>query len=224
MNGAVARAEEIVAENARRDPRPAQFANPANVDIHRRTTAEEIWTDTEGTVDVVVAGVGTGGTISGVGRGPQSPQARGHDRRRRTRRIPPAVGRPDPAPTRSRASAPTSSPTSSTARSIDEVLPQTSETAVDLGPPGRRRRRPARRHLLRRRPRRSRRTRRPARERRQDDRGDHPVLRRTLPVLHPLRRPARLTRTPHRHRLTGGTPHPERSARGLPPTPTESLT
>ena len=67
MRGAVNRAEQIAAETpgavlAR------QFANPANVDIHRRTTAEEIWADTDGAVDVVVAGVGTGGTISGVGQ------------------------------------------------------------------------------------------------------------------------------------------------------------
>jgi len=66
MKGAVARAEEIVAS----DPKaymPNQFANPANPDIHRRTTAEEIWRDTDGRVDVFVAGVGTGGTITGVG-------------------------------------------------------------------------------------------------------------------------------------------------------------
>ena len=67
MRGAVNRAEQIAAET------PGailakQFANPANVDIHRRTTAEEIWTDTEGAVDYIVAGVGTGGTISGVGQ------------------------------------------------------------------------------------------------------------------------------------------------------------
>ena len=67
MKGAVARAEEIVAERegavlAR------QFANAANPEIHRRTTAEEIWRDTDGQVDIVVAGIGTGGTITGVGQ------------------------------------------------------------------------------------------------------------------------------------------------------------
>jgi len=66
MLGAIRRAEEIVAG----DPRafmPQQFNNPANPEVHRRTTAEEIWRDTDGKVDIVVAGVGTGGTITGVG-------------------------------------------------------------------------------------------------------------------------------------------------------------
>jgi len=66
MLGAIRRAEEIVAD----DPRafmPQQFNNPANPEVHRRTTAEEIWRDTDGKVDIVVAGVGTGGTITGVG-------------------------------------------------------------------------------------------------------------------------------------------------------------
>jgi len=66
MVGAIRRAEEIVAS----DPRafmPQQFNNPANPEVHRRTTAEEIWRDTDGKVDIVVAGVGTGGTITGVG-------------------------------------------------------------------------------------------------------------------------------------------------------------
>jgi cysteine synthase A len=65
MLGAIRRAEEIVAS----DPRcfmPQQFNNPANPDVHRRTTAEEIWRDTDGKVDILIAGVGTGGTITGV--------------------------------------------------------------------------------------------------------------------------------------------------------------
>ncbi len=66
MAGAVARAEEMAATDSRY-LMPQQFANPANPEIHRRTTAEEIWRDTEGQVDVFVSGVGTGGTITGVG-------------------------------------------------------------------------------------------------------------------------------------------------------------
>jgi cysteine synthase A len=65
MNGAIRKAEELVAS----DPRyflPQQFKNPANPEIHRKTTAEEIWRDTDGKVDFLVAGVGTGGTITGV--------------------------------------------------------------------------------------------------------------------------------------------------------------
>jgi cysteine synthase A len=65
MIGAVNRVEEMAA-NDRRFFIPQQFKNPANPEIHRRTTAEEIWRDTEGKVDILVAGVGTGGTITGV--------------------------------------------------------------------------------------------------------------------------------------------------------------
>ncbi|HQY98572.1 MAG TPA: cysteine synthase A [Propionicimonas sp.] len=67
MRGAVNRAEQIASETPGA-VLAKQFANPANVDIHRRTTAEEIWADTDGAVDYLVAGVGTGGTISGVGQ------------------------------------------------------------------------------------------------------------------------------------------------------------
>jgi cysteine synthase A len=66
MPGAVRRAEELVAKNPNYFM-PQQFKNPANPEIHRKTTAEEIWRDTDGQVDVFVAGVGTGGTITGVG-------------------------------------------------------------------------------------------------------------------------------------------------------------
>ena len=66
MKGAIARAEEILKEN-KNAFMPWQFDNPANPEVHRRTTAEEIWKDTEGRVDILVAGVGTGGTITGTG-------------------------------------------------------------------------------------------------------------------------------------------------------------
>ncbi|MGQ9833980.1 MAG: cysteine synthase A [Candidatus Villigracilaceae bacterium] len=66
MAGAIRKAEELIAS----DPKyymPQQFKNPANPEIHRRTTAEEIWRDTDGQVDILIAGIGTGGTITGAG-------------------------------------------------------------------------------------------------------------------------------------------------------------
>jgi cysteine synthase len=67
MKGAIAKAQEIIAATPGAIM-PQQFENPANPEIHRRTTAEEIWNDTNGGVDVVISGVGTGGTITGVGQ------------------------------------------------------------------------------------------------------------------------------------------------------------
>lgn len=66
MKGAIARAQEIVESDPGRFLLVGQFTNPANPEIHRRTTAEEIWSDTDGAADFLVAGVGTGGTITGV--------------------------------------------------------------------------------------------------------------------------------------------------------------
>jgi cysteine synthase A len=67
MPGAIKKAEELVASDPQKYFMPQQFKNPANPEIHRRTTAEEIWRDTDGKVDILVGGVGTGGTITGVG-------------------------------------------------------------------------------------------------------------------------------------------------------------
>jgi cysteine synthase A len=68
MSGAVAKAEEIHANDPRRTVLLQQFNNPANPEIHEKTTGPEIWDDTDGSVDAVVAGVGTGGTITGISR------------------------------------------------------------------------------------------------------------------------------------------------------------
>lgn len=67
MKGAIAMAQELL-EKTPNAVSPAQFDNPANPEIHRKTTAEEIWADTGGAVDIVISGVGTGGTITGVGQ------------------------------------------------------------------------------------------------------------------------------------------------------------
>jgi len=68
MGGAVRRAEEIAASDPKKYFLPQQFKNPANPAIHEKTTGPEIWDDTDGAVDVIVSGVGTGGTLTGISR------------------------------------------------------------------------------------------------------------------------------------------------------------
>ena len=109
MKGAIARADELGQEIEGAFV-PQQFENPANPEVHRRTTAEEVWNDTDGKVDVFVAGVGTGGTMTGVGEVLKAAQAgglRSSPSSRPTRRCSAAAS---PARTRSRAWAPGSSP------------------------------------------------------------------------------------------------------------------
>ncbi len=97
MTGAINQAKEILAQTPGAYM-PDQFGNPANPEIHRRTTAEEIWQDTEGGVDILVAGVGTGGTITGVAEVDQGPQALLPGRGRGACRLPGAFRRPARAP------------------------------------------------------------------------------------------------------------------------------
>jgi len=68
MGASIERAEEMVASEPDRYVLPQQFQNPANPDIHFKTAGPEIWSDTKGNVDVLVAGIGTGGTITGISR------------------------------------------------------------------------------------------------------------------------------------------------------------
>ena len=112
MNEAAALAGQI--RDQRKAFMPMQFSNPANAEVHRRTTAEEIWRDTEGEIGAFVAGVGTGGTITGVGRMLRSERRRRWSWRssRRARRCSPAA----PWPAQIQGSGPGSCRRCSTAR------------------------------------------------------------------------------------------------------------
>ena len=180
MPGAIAKAEELAKGDSRYFV-PQQFENPANPAIHRATTAEEIWDDTDGEVDIVVAGVGTGGTITGVGEVLKERKPAVQDGGGGAGGLAGAVRRRARARTRSRASAPGFVPGILDTGVIDEIVRVENEEP-STWPGGWHARRAPGRHLLGRRrlgrgpgggP--------PAGERREADRRDRPGLRRALP-------------------------------------------
>ncbi len=186
MKGAIAKANEIIAATPGA-VMPQQFENPANPDIHRRTTAEEIWNDTNGEVDIVVSGVGTGGTITGVGEVLKA-------RKPSVRMV--AVEPEDSAgPLGWSARAPQDSGDRRRLRSHDSRPRRDRRDRRRRQPDrlrhcaagGAHRRHPCR-HLFRRRHRRCDRRWSPPGKRGQDDRNHHPVVRRALPVDRPVRR------------------------------------
>ena len=187
MKGAVDRAEQLATE------RPGavlarQFANEANPAIHRRTTAEEIWADTDGQVDVVVAGIGTGGTITGVGQvlkerkpgvqiiGVEPAES-------------PILNGGAPGPHKIQGIGANFVPEILDTSVYDEIIDVDAEHGRRGRPPHRPGRGPAGRLQLRRRDRRGPAGGPAAGERRQADRGHRAVVRRALPVHRPLRRP-----------------------------------
>ena len=129
MKGAVAKAEEIAA-STEGAVLARQFANPANVAVHKQTTAEEIWADTDGEVDIFVAGVGTGGTITGVGQllKERKPEVK-------VVAVEPAespiLSGGQPGPHKIQGIGANFVPEILDRSVIDEVLPQNSETAVE---------------------------------------------------------------------------------------------
>ena len=129
MKGAVAKAEEIAA-STEGAVLARQFANPANVAVHKKTTAEEIWADTDGEIDIVVAGVGTGGTITGVGQVLK-------ERKPAVRIVAvepkesPLLSGGGPGPHKIQGIGANFIPEILDRSVIDEVLPQDSETAVE---------------------------------------------------------------------------------------------
>ena len=173
MNESVELANRLAKENDGFIPQ--QFSNPANPEIHRRTTAEEIWRDLDGQVDAFVAGVGTGGTITGVGQvlKERRPDIRSSGSSRPTRPCSPAESR---ARTRSRGSAPGFVPEVLDRDVIDEIVAVRTRTPLETAPASAPARGAADRHLGRRRGTRRARPRRPGRDERQADRGDRPRL------------------------------------------------
>ena len=205
MKGAIARANEIVAATPGA-VMPQQFENPANPDIHRRTTAEEIWNDTHGEVDIVVSGVGTGGTITGVGQVLKKRKPSVHMVAVEPEDSPVLSGGA-PGPHKIQGIGAGFAPAILDRSVIDEIVTVGNQTAFDTARLAARTRGDPGRHLLRRSHSRCDRRRPQAWKRRQDDRGHHPFVRRALPVhsavrgaLIPARRQGYLQRWPCRAR------------------------
>ncbi len=131
MKGAIAKAEELVA-TLPDAVIPQQFENPANPEIHRKTTAEEIWNDTDGQVDILVSGIGTGGTITGAGQVLKAKKPGFKVDRRRAGGQSRCFRAASPGRTRSRASAPASRPPILDTKVYDEVVTVTNDEAFEI--------------------------------------------------------------------------------------------
>ena len=130
MKGAIRRADELAAETPDSFV-PQQFVNPANPAIHRTTTAEEIWADTDGEVDIFVAGVGTGGTITGVGEVLKPRQAGRHASWPSSRTDSPVLSGGEPGPHKIQGIGAGFVPEVLDRSVIDEIIQVTNDDAID---------------------------------------------------------------------------------------------
>ena len=181
MKGAIARAQELVADIPGAVI-PQQFENPANPDIHRRTTAEEIWNDTEGKVDIVISGVGTGGTITGVGQVLKAQKALACKMIALEPEDSAVLSGGQPGPHKIQGIGAGFVPAILDRKVIDEIITISNETALETARQAARAGRHSRRHLLGRGHRRGAGSGRAAGECGQDHRRDHSLLRRALSV------------------------------------------
>jgi cysteine synthase A len=196
MKGAIAKAEELAATLPDAII-PQQFENPANPEIHRKTTAEEIWNDTNGTVDFLVSGIGTGGTITGAGQvlKAKKPSIK-------VIAVEPAdspiLSGGNPGPHKIQGIGAGFAPAILDKSVYDEVVTVTNDDAFRLCPPRCKARRRAGRHFLGGSARCRNQDRPARRECRQEYRGHHSVLRRTVFVDGSVRRPGWLSELPVR--------------------------